>query len=66
MGLDEAIYVGEEQVDEMVEGMKLFEAGHYDLEDFNAKKEKVLQQFSWEHTAQRCLRIYDHLFAHYL
>lgn len=66
VGQDAAIYVGEDQVDEMVDVMKLFEAGHYDLEDFKAKKEKVLQQFSWEHTAQRCLRIYDHLFAHYL
>lgn len=59
VGKDVAIYVGEDNIDEMVDVMCLFEKQLYNLELFHQKSESVLNQFSWDDTAKRCLDIYD-------
>ena len=59
VGQDAAIYVGEDSVDEMVDVMKLFESDTYTFGKFEELSEKVLNQFSWDATARRCLDIYD-------
>jgi len=66
VGQDAAIYVGEDHIDEMVDVMKMFDRGRYNMEEFMEKKEKILQQFSWDNTAKRCLSIYNHIFANNL
>lgn len=59
VGQDAAIYVGEDSIDEMVDVMRIFETDSYDLMDFKKKSERVMNQFTWENTAKRCLDIYD-------
>jgi len=59
VGQDAAIYVGEDNVDEMVDVMRMFEGSSYDMESFKHKAERVMNQFTWENTAKRCLGIYD-------
>lgn len=59
VGQDAAIYVGEDNIDEMVDVMRMFEKGIYNMEEFKLKSEAVLKQFSWTNTAKRCISIYD-------
>lgn len=59
VGQDAAIYVGEDNVDEMVDVMRMFETGSYNLIDFKNKSERVMSQFTWANTAKRCIGIYD-------
>lgn len=62
VGQDAAIYVGEDNVDEMVDVMKMFESSSYDMQSFENKANIVMNQFSWENTAKRCLDIYKNSF----
>lgn len=58
VGQDAAIYVGEDNIDEMVDVMKMFESNSYNMDTFKARSKKVLDQFTWENTAKRYLEIY--------
>lgn len=59
VGQDAAIYVGEDNIDEMVDVMKMFEKSTFDHCGFIERSEKVLKQFTWHETAKRCLGVYD-------
>lgn len=59
VGQDAAIYVGEDAIDEMVDVMKLFEFNSYNSSQFEILSKEVLDQFSWDATARRCISIYD-------
>lgn len=59
VGQDAAIYVGEDNIDEMVDVMRMFESASYDIGLFQTKSEAVLNQFSWDNTAKRCIEVYD-------
>ncbi|MBQ9231422.1 MAG: glycosyltransferase family 4 protein [Prevotella sp.] len=61
VGQDVAIYVGEDNVDEMVDVMRMFEKGSYDTSLFIRKSENVLSRFTWENTAKRWLTIYSNI-----
>lgn len=58
VGQDAAIYVGEDNADEMVDVMRMFQLDRYDSAEFKIKSEKVLNKFSWDNTAKRCVNIY--------
>lgn len=57
VGQDAAIYVGEDNVDEMVDVMKIFENSSFDYGNFKNKSENVLCKFTWENTAKNFLKI---------
>lgn len=59
VGQNAAIYVGEDDIDEMVDVMRIFEKGQFDMNVFRSKSEPVLNQFSWFNTAKRCLDVYE-------
>lgn len=59
VGQDAAIYVGEDNIDEMVDVMRIFESTSYNQNLFMIKSKVVLEKFSWDETAKRCLKIYD-------
>ena len=59
VGQDAAIYVGEDGIDEMVDVMRMYESASYDIGLFQTKSEAVLNQFSWDNTAKRCIEVYD-------
>lgn len=58
VGKDAAIYVGEDNVDEMVDVMRIFENGNFCYEEFLLKIESILNVFTWENTAKRYVDFY--------
>lgn len=58
VGKDAAIYVGEDDVDAMVEVMKMFENNEYDMEFFHEKSKKIITDFTWENTAHQYIDFY--------
>lgn len=59
VGGDVAIYVGEKNIDEMVDIMQLFENMKYDMEKFNTSSKILLNNFSWERTANEYIKFYN-------
>lgn len=59
VGGDVALYVGENDIDEMVDVMRLFENMKYDTEEFNISSKRLLHTFSWEHTASEYIKFYN-------
>lgn len=59
IGGDVALYVGEKNIDEMVDVMYYFENMKYDVETFYVSSEKLLKKFSWENAACKYLDFYQ-------
>ena len=59
VGQDAAIYVGEYNIDEMVDVMRMFETETYDLDKFHTLAAKVTEQFTWQKTANKYLEVYE-------
>lgn len=59
VGQDVAIYVGEDDVKAMVDVMNSFEEDEYEMDSFNKKRQKVLNQFTWEITAKQYINFYQ-------
>ena len=59
VGQDVALYVGEDNIEEMVSVMNMFETNSYDNALFLQKSEKLLTQFSWDRTADEYIKFYE-------
>lgn len=59
VGKDVAIYVGENNVDEMVRVMMCFEKGEYDMEKFIVNSKRIVDTFSWHNTAREYIKFYQ-------
>lgn len=59
VGQDVALYVGEDNIDEMVRVMMQFEQGEYDMEKFERDSERIIDRFSWENTAREYINFYQ-------
>ena len=59
VGKDVAIYVGEDSIDEMVDVMRLFERGEYNMDRFLIDSQRIVDSFSWEHTAMKFIDFYQ-------
>ncbi len=59
VGQNAAIYVGEYNIDEMVDVMKMFENQSYNLGEFYNLSEIVTRQFTWQNTAKKYLEIFE-------
>lgn len=58
VGKDVALYVGEDNIDEMTDIMKLFEYGAYDYNTFIKQSENLIKEFSWANTADHYIDFY--------
>lgn len=58
VGQDAAIYVGEDDVDGMVNVMNMFETGSYDLATFQERADRIVNEFTWENTARQYVDFY--------
>lgn len=54
-----AVYVGEDDVDEMVQAMQMFENGQFDYEVFRGAVKKYVGGFSWDKTANKYIEFYS-------
>lgn len=59
IGKDVAIYVGEDNIDEMVDVMKLFENDSYNFIEFCEKSQSLIDRFSWSDTADKYIKFYQ-------
>ena len=59
IGKDVAIYVGEDNIDEMVAVMKAFENNSYDMDNFSKKSRSLVENFSWENTVNKYIDFYN-------
>lgn len=59
VGQDVALYVGEDNIDEMVDVMKIFEGNKYNLDLFKTQSSDLLNQFSWDKTADKYINFYE-------
>ena len=59
VGRDVALFVGEDDIDGMVDIMKLFESNSYDTNRFLIKSKNLLQNFSWSKTAKSYIDFYQ-------
>jgi glycosyltransferase involved in cell wall biosynthesis len=63
VGKDVAIYVGEDSIDEMVDVMRLFDKGQYNMSVFAEQASMLIKNFSWGKTAQKYVDFYvKHLY----
>ena len=62
IGGDVALYVGEKNIDEMVDVMKFFENMKYDLDKFDIASKVLLRKFSWENAAHKYIDFYQKYF----
>lgn len=58
IGRDVALYVGEDNVDEMVDVMKYFEKNLFNMELFKKMSNNLLPSFSWDETASKYVDFY--------
>lgn len=58
VGKDVALYVGEDNIDEMINVMRLFEHEDYDMNLFMRKAQELLSLFSWDETAKNYINFY--------
>lgn len=58
VGKDAAIYVGEDDIDSMVDIMKLIETNSFDRKSFLDKSSKILSQFTWDKCADSYVEFY--------
>ena len=58
VGKDAAIYVGEDDIDQMAAVMMIFERKEYDYSDFRKRSNSVLASFSWENCACEYIDFY--------
>ena len=59
VGKDVAIYVGEDNIDEMVDVMKVFETGFYNTEIFKTQSKELINTFTWDNTANQYIKFYQ-------
>ena len=59
VGQDAAIYVGEDDVDEMVDIMLAFERSTFDVESFAVRVRDILSQFTWEKCSYDYIDFYN-------
>ena len=59
VGQDVAFYVGEDNLDEMVNVMMRFEHSEYDKNKFIVDSKRVVDRFSWENTAREYINFYQ-------
>lgn len=59
VGRDVAIYVGEDDIDEMANVMNMFEQNQYDKTAFLKKAAALLNDFSWDNTADQYIEFYN-------
>lgn len=59
IGQNVAIYVGEDNEDEMIDVMKMFEYGKYDMSNFQVQSKLLLERFSWSNTAKAYIDFYS-------
>lgn len=58
IGQDVAIYVGEDNIDEMCDVMRMFEDNEYDMDEFKQKSQLLIKKFSWDNTAKNYIDFY--------
>lgn len=58
VGSDLAVYVGEDNVDEMTQVMEMFCNAKYDFDLFRINAEKYVSKFSWSRTAEKYVDFY--------
>ena len=63
VGKDAAIYVGEDDIDQMTSVMMSFEKQEYDYNDFQKKSNSVLTSFSWENCACEYINFYKKMLS---
>lgn len=59
VGQDVALYVGEDNIDDMVDVMMKFERVEYDMNKFIVDSKRILDRFSWENTASKYITFYN-------
>lgn len=59
IGGDTAIYVGEDDIDEMAHVMQLFENDEFDIKKFAINSKRIIDRFSWENTAKKYIEFYS-------
>lgn len=59
VGQDVALYVGEDNVDDMVNVMMKFERSEYDMNKFITESKRIVSRFSWENTAREYINFYQ-------
>ena len=59
VGQDVALYVGEDNLDEMVNVMMRFEHSEYDMNKFIVDSKRVVDRFSWDNTAKEYINFYQ-------
>jgi glycosyltransferase involved in cell wall biosynthesis len=59
VGQDVALYVGEDNVDDMVNVMMKFEHDEYDMNKFMVDSKRIVDKFSWENTAREYINFYQ-------
>lgn len=58
VGGDLAVFVGEDNVDEMTQAMEML-TSRYDFEGFRRKAENYIKRFSWRKTAEKYVDLYS-------
>lgn len=58
VGGDVALYVGEKNIDEMVDVMNMFENNTYNYDNFLRESQIHIKRFSWENTAKEYVKFY--------
>ena len=56
---DAGIYVGENNIDEIVDIMLMFENSKFNFEDFEKRKNNILKKFTWKKTANEYINFYN-------
>lgn len=58
VGQDVAIYVGEDDIEAMIDVMNMFENHEFDIESFHEKSKDITRRFTWENTAKGYIDFY--------
>lgn len=58
VGDDLAVYVGENNLDEMTQAMEMFSNGGFDIKSFNEKVFMHVSKYSWANTANKYVNFY--------
>lgn len=59
VGQEVALYVGEDNIDDMVDVMMKFEHDEYDMNKFIIDSKRIVDRFSWENTAREYINFYQ-------
>ncbi len=59
VGGDLAVYVGEDNIDEMTQAMEMFSSNGYDFKQFKSTAEDYVKNFSWSQTADKYISFYN-------